>query len=111
MCFYGQFRRNFASLFDISNPRVWFIQAEATFRCRKITPQASMFSYVVSRSPDSIASEVIDILDHMPVEAPSDKLKAAILKRTTTSDEARLQQLLSGVELDDHTPSQLLRHM
>ncbi|CAH8551251.1 unnamed protein product [Dicrocoelium dendriticum] len=97
--------------FDISNPRVWFIQVEATFRCRKITSQSSMFSYVVSRLPVSIASEVIDILDPMPVESPYDKLKAAILKRTTASDEARLQQLLSGVELGDRTPSQLLRHM
>ncbi|CAI2737500.1 unnamed protein product, partial [Dicrocoelium dendriticum] len=97
--------------FDFSNPRVWFAQVEAIFRFRKITSQSTMFSYVTAHLPSNIASEVIDILDPMPLESPYDKLKAAILKRTTASDETRLQQLLSGVELGDRTPSQLLRHM
>jgi hypothetical protein len=47
----------------------------------------------------------------MPTVDPYTKLKDAILSRTTASDEARLQQLLSGVELGDRTPSQLLRYM
>ena len=47
----------------------------------------------------------------MPEHLPYDRLKAVFLKRTTTSDEVRLQQLLAGVELGDRTPSQLLRHM
>ncbi|CAI2736918.1 unnamed protein product, partial [Dicrocoelium dendriticum] len=97
--------------FDVSNPRVWFVQVEDVFRFRKITSQSTMFSYVAAHLPSNIASEVIDILDPMPLESPYDKLKAAILKRTTASDESRLQQLLSGVELGDRTPSQLLRHM
>ncbi|CAH8441803.1 unnamed protein product, partial [Dicrocoelium dendriticum] len=97
--------------FDVSNPRVWFIQVESIFRFRKITSQSTMFSYVTAHLPTHVASEVIDILDPMPTDSPYDILKAAILKRTTSSDESRLQQLLSGVELGDRTPSQLLRHM
>lgn len=97
--------------FDIANPRVWFTQMEAVFRCRHITRQDSMFSHVVANLPTHVATEVIDIIDPMPAESPYDKLKFAILKRTTVSEEARLQQLLSGVQLGDRTPSQLLRHM
>ncbi|CAI2738605.1 unnamed protein product, partial [Dicrocoelium dendriticum] len=84
---------------------------EAIFRFRKITSQSSMFSYVTAHLPSQVASEVIDILDPMPTESPYDKLKSAILKRTTASDEARLHMLLSGIELGDRSPSQLLRHM
>lgn len=98
-------------VFGISNPRVWFTQVEAFFRFRKITSQPTMFSYVATQLPTDIASEVIDVLDPMPEENPYDKIKAAVLKRTMASDESRLQQLLSGVELGDRTPSQLLRHM
>lgn len=97
--------------FGTANPRVWFTQVEAFFRCRKIASQVTMFSCVTAILPNDIAAEVIDIIDPMPTDRPYDKLKAAILKRTTVSDEARLQRLLSGLELGDRTPSQLLRHM
>lgn len=70
-----------------------------------------MFSLVTAHLPNDIATEVIDIIDPMPPEQPYATLKAAILKRTTVSDEVRLQRLLSGLELGDRTPSQLLRHM
>ena len=70
-----------------------------------------MFSYVATQLPTDVAAEVIDILDPMPLDTPYDKLKQGVLNRTSTSDSTRLQQLLSGVELGDRTPSQLLRHM
>lgn len=93
------------------NPRVWFTQIESFFRCRRITSQITMFSFVSTQLPMDVAAEVIDILDPIPTDQPYDKLKEAVLKRTTSSDDARLQHLLSGVELGDRTPSQLLRHM
>ena len=97
--------------FGVGNSRVWFTQVEAYFRFRKITSQATMFAYVATQLPSDIASEVIDILDPMPTEAPYDKLKTALLKRTSASEVARFQKLISGMELGDRTPSQLLRHM
>ena len=97
--------------FGMGNPRVWFIQLEAYFRFRRITCQSTMFSYVATQLPTDIACEVIDLLDPMPKDAPYDRLKAALLRRISASEEARFQQLLSGIELGDRTPSQLLRHM
>ena len=100
-----------APTYGTSNPRVWFIQLENYFRCRKITSQLTMFSYVATQLPTDIASEVIDLLDTPPAHEPYTTLKTAVLRRTTASDEARLKQLLSGIEMGDRTPSQLLRHM
>lgn len=97
--------------FGVNNPRVWFIQLECYFHFRRITSQQTMFSYVVSQLPTEVAAEVIDLIDPMPASNPYNTLKAAIIKRTATSDEANLQKLLAGVELGDRTPSQLLRHM
>ncbi|CAI2737112.1 unnamed protein product [Dicrocoelium dendriticum] len=97
--------------FDVNNARVWFLQLEALFRCRRITSQTSMFSYVAAHLPTHIAADVVDLLDPVPTDSPYDKLKAAVLKRLTASDESRLHQLLSGVELGDRSPSQLLRYM
>ena len=97
--------------FDAANPRVGFTQIEGMSRFRRITRQDTMFSYVQSQLPSFIAKEVIDVLDPMPSSLPYDTLKTAVLKRTTASDEAKLKQLLSGVEIGDRTPSQLLRHM
>ncbi|OON19765.1 hypothetical protein X801_04364 [Opisthorchis viverrini] len=62
-------------------------------------------------TPAKVATEVIDLIGPMPASNPYTTLKAAISKQTATSDEANLQKLLDGVELDDRTPSQLLRHM
>lgn len=97
--------------FIMNNPRVWFIQLECFFKFRRITSQHTMFSHVVSQLPGNIASEVVDLLDPPPTENPYDAIKYAIIKRTSTSDEANLRQLLSGIEIGDRTPSQLLRHM
>ncbi|KER19339.1 hypothetical protein T265_11851 [Opisthorchis viverrini] len=45
------------SAYEISNPRVWFIQLECYFRFRRITSQQTMFSYVVSQLPTEVAAE------------------------------------------------------
>ena len=97
--------------FSCSNPRVWFVQLEIYFRNRRITTQLSKFEHLSMLLPERVASEVIDILEKPPADDPYVKLKEAILVRTTASDDACLQRLLSGVELGDRTPSQLLRHM
>lgn len=97
--------------YGVSNPRIWFRQLEAYFELRNMRAQRKMFLFVITQLPTEIACEVSDLIDDIPTETPYAKLKAALLKRTSASDEARLQQLLSGVQLGDRTPSQLLRHM
>ena len=97
--------------FSISNPRVWLLQVEAQFHARRITSQETKYYHVVAAIPTSVAEQLVDVLDPIPKDVPYDTLKAALLERTSASEERRLQQLLSDVELGDRTPSQLLRYM
>ncbi|CAH8665369.1 unnamed protein product [Schistosoma margrebowiei] len=97
--------------FGVNNPRIWFAQIEALFMARGIKSQATKYAYVVGALPIEIAAEVGDLIDHVPEAEPYDKLKTAVIQRTSVSDERRLQQLLTSCELGDKRPSQLLRHM
>ena len=62
---------------------------------------------MASLSP-GIATEVCDLILAPPTDTPYDKLKEELIKRTSASEQKRLQQLLNAEELG---PSQVLPHM
>ncbi|CAH8597989.1 unnamed protein product [Schistosoma bovis] len=97
--------------YGVNNPRIWFAQVEALFLSRGIRSQATKYAYIVGALPIEVAAEVGDLIDNVPETDPYDKIKAAVIHRTSQSDEKRLQQLLTACELGDKRPSQLLRHM
>ncbi|CAH8481126.1 unnamed protein product [Schistosoma bovis] len=97
--------------YGVNNPRIWFAQVEALFLARGIRSQATKYAHVVGALPIEVATEVGDLIDNVPETDPYDKIKAAVIQRTSLSDEKRLQQLLTSCELGDKRPSQLLRHM
>ena len=74
---------------DIKN---WFVQLEAIFSVRKITPQATKFAALVPALRPSIVDEVANILESVPEHEPYAHLKEAILKRTGRSDEDLLNK-------------------
>ena len=69
---------------------------------RNITSQKTKYEYIVASLSPEFATEVT---------TPYDKLKTALIGRTATSEQRRLQQLLNSEELGDRKLSQLLRQM
>lgn len=97
--------------YGANNPRVRFAQVEALFITRGIRSRATKYAHVVGTVPIVIAAEFGDQIDQVPESEPYDKIKAAVIQRTSVSDEKRLRQLLRSCELGNKRPSQLLRHM
>lgn len=92
-----------------SNPRTWFIQAEAQFTLGKITADVSKYNYVVATLPQEIAESVSDILENPPNAGLYDNLKNNLIERHTLSLESRIKKLVSDEEMGDKKPSDYYR--
>ncbi|XP_065196398.1 uncharacterized protein LOC135827889 [Sycon ciliatum] len=93
------------------DPAIWFAKVEALFHTRGITSQRTRYDYIVASLDAEFAMEVRDLLLEAPPTTPYDTLKKELVRRTQTSQQQRLQQLLTKEELGDRKPSQLLRRM
>ncbi|XP_030836005.1 uncharacterized protein LOC115921857 [Strongylocentrotus purpuratus] len=97
-------------LFWPADPLIWFAQAEAQFHTRESsvkTPNVLTFWL----RWQLIIQEVRDLVITPPKDNPYQKLKEEMIKRTSASEQKRLQMLLTEEELGDKKPSQLLRRM
>ncbi|CAK9824010.1 hypothetical protein ANTRET_LOCUS2247 [Anthophora retusa] len=92
-------------------PALWFCQVEGQFALNGITQDSTKFFYVMFQLDNRYAQEVEDILTNPPSEGKYDTLKKELIRRLSTSQEQRIQQLLEHEEIGDRTPSQFLCHL
>ncbi|XP_037572201.1 uncharacterized protein LOC119454308 [Dermacentor silvarum] len=94
-----------------SDSELWFLSVDPLFRRHRVTSQTARYDYVIGAFPPAVIAIVRDILRSPPSDTPYDTLKTELIRRTTESEQRRLQQLLTAEELGDRKPTELLRRM
>ncbi|KAF7234117.1 hypothetical protein EG68_12470 [Paragonimus skrjabini miyazakii] len=70
-----------------------------------------MYSYMVQPILIEMAEDVSDLIEKMPEDQPYGRLEDALVSRLSASEQRKLSQLSSEIQLGDRKPSQPLRHM
>lgn len=84
---------------------------EAQFHLRNITAHRTRYYHDVAHLPPKLADELYDLLVAPLYGAPYDRLKEAVLCRTTDTDSRHLRQLLNIEEVGDRRHTQMLHRM
>ncbi|VDP37207.1 unnamed protein product, partial [Echinostoma caproni] len=93
------------------DPEAFLALLESRFHEARITGQLSRYHKLLSAIPRDMLINFRDIYMNIPAHNPYDVLKEALLRRMAVSEEKRIQLLLSGIQLGNLKPSQLLRQM
>lgn len=77
------------------HPQPWLAQVNSRFAIAHITSQSPKFNHFVSAPPPEIATGLCDLIVSPPATAPFETLTSELIKRTTMSEQRRLQRLQS----------------
>ncbi|GFX51284.1 transposon Tf2-9 polyprotein [Trichonephila clavipes] len=97
--------------YNFNDPQLWFSTCERTFALgvpKAITDTGTKFNYIVSNLPPEAAAIVRDLIITPDETDPYGGIKAQVIQRT---GEKEIRKLLTGEELGDRMPSELLRTM
>ena len=109
--YYGSRRTSKLPSFWMSQPRVWFAQAEAQFTLRGITADETKYYYVVAALDQGTATRLLNLLSHPPTEDKYPTLKTRLLETFDLSEQERAAKLLHLRPLGDSKPSTLMDEM
>lgn len=91
-------------------PAVWFIQFEAVIEPLN-TSDDQKCRYLLQQLKNEDLRHVADLLKKPPTTKKYEALKSRLISVYEESDVQNFQKLISGLELGDQKPSQLLRKM
>ncbi|XP_047004790.1 uncharacterized protein LOC124623041 [Schistocerca americana] len=91
-------------------PEIWFYQAEALFSICKIVTEESKFNHLVSQLEPKYIENIWDIICGTDANKYS-LAKECLLNIFKESEDKRIKRLVTGIDLGDQKPSQLLRKM
>jgi len=99
--------------FWVSDPDMWFFQAEASFRNARITVSRTKFDHVVTRLPEHVSVSVKTLLLSVTdaTEDPYEQLKAKLTARYGKTKWQSAFALLDHPDLGDRRPSIMMTEM
>ncbi|GBO26452.1 Transposon Ty3-I Gag-Pol polyprotein, partial [Araneus ventricosus] len=96
--------------FWIDKPEIWFYQVEAQFKISGITAEETKFNYLISQLDPKFVENVWDIIRSDSQTKYTDS-KTRLLNLFKESENARIQRLITDIDLGDLKPSQLLQKL
>ena len=93
------------------DPEAWFADIENEFFLRRITDDATMFSYVRSVLDPTVSTRIFHELQSLPSGGKYKGIKEVILDVYGLSDEERVHQLVNEQFRDGERPSDLYARM
>lgn len=96
--------------FWTEKPDIWFCQAEAQFTIAGIVMEATKFNYLLAQLEPKFVENIWDLVTSNDNNKYS-LAKERLLNIFRESEECQIKKLLSGLELGDMKPTQLLRKM
>ena len=97
--------------FWISQPEVWFAQAEAQFSLRGISTDDTKYFYVLAALDQQTATRLLDLISRPPADGKYTKLKERLIDTFGLSKRERASRLLHFRPLGDSKPSVLMDGM
>lgn len=91
-----------------SNPRAWFVQADAQFAIRNIKEDQTKYYYVIAALDQDTAVRCVEFLERPPVSDVYRQLRDFLIRRFELSEEERGDRLLDIGDLGDRRPSELM---
>lgn len=92
-------------------PKLWFIQIESIFQISRITRDETKYSHVIANLDPAYLKFVGDILMSPPEIDKYEAIKTRLISSFSVSEEAKLRQLFSGLNIGDMKPSHFLQSM
>lgn len=96
--------------FWVDKPEIWFAQVEAQFTISNITSEYTKFNYLISQLEPRYVENIWDIIASTS-SAKYSEAKERLLNIFKESEACRIQRLVTGMDLGDMKPSQLLQKL
>ncbi|UYV70018.1 hypothetical protein LAZ67_7001483, partial [Cordylochernes scorpioides] len=97
-------------LFWTDKPEIWFYQVEAQFNINAITSEETKFNYLIAQLEPKYIENVWDIIT-LDSKFKYTESKTRLLNIFKDSESVRIKKLISGIELGNMKPSQLLQKL
>lgn len=89
--------------FWFNDSQVWFQQVEPQLHMHRSTAQCTKFDYTIAFYSPEFATDVRDLIA-LPAESPSEFLQEQLIKRTTASEQRKIQKCFHSKDLGNCKP-------